>query len=227
MKKAKIFTKYPEPKEGESPDDIVSLIGKQSRDLQRYCDSKNLYFNNSCLGVSQASYNLPFMDQMKPILEWFEKNQEHKVLLVYSEDELSKDKKEIAEFKKELSKRGVKLIILHKSKGFSLEHEELMKKALPEIVIIYKSLKSIKKSKYQETALDRFNNSPQEFSFIKHEYLERDPLYKNLKGKQKARTFFGKILQYIFQDNGLPKVNKEKIIEEIRKTDTWKEFRGY
>jgi DNA invertase Pin-like site-specific DNA recombinase len=235
MKKAKIFIKRPEPKEGESFEEVNFLMEKQSRELEEYCYSKSLCFDTSCLGVRQVDYHLPFMDQIKPILKYFEDQDEYNVLLVYSEDQLSKNKREVEEFEKELAKRGVRLVTLHKSRNLTPEHEELMKKSLPEIATIYKAIhqevgftgKKSKTKRWQEAALSKFNQSPQEFTFIKRKYLERDPLYKNLQGKQKARTFFGKILQYVFQDNGLPKVNKEKIIEKIRETNTWKEFRGY
>ena len=122
----------------------------------------------------------------------------------------------------------------HTPKEFSPQHEELMLKSFPEIATIYRDIQDKigfigrkKKNDWKEAALARFNQNPEEFSYIKHEYLKLDPLYKHLKSKQRARYFFGKIIQYIFRDNNLPKLSKEIIIEELRKTEGWKEFRGY
>lgn len=118
-------------------------------------------------------------------------------------------------------------------KKISPQHTELMLKAFPEIATIYRGIQKtgfagrVKAKQWQDAALERFNQSHEEFSYIKREYLERDPLYKHLKAKQRARFFFGKIIQYIFRDERLTVLNKETIIEELRKTEGWKEFRGY
>lgn len=118
-------------------------------------------------------------------------------------------------------------------KEISSQHTELIVKAFPEIATLYRAVQKIgftgriKVKRWQDAALERFNQSPGEFFYIKREYLERKSLYKHLQTDQRARYFFGKILQYIFESNKLPKVNKDDIIKELRKSKDWETFRGY
>lgn len=117
--------------------------------------------------------------------------------------------------------------------GITIDHINLMKVSFSEVFEIYKAIQKIGfkgkvgSRQWQNAALERFNKNPGEFCYIKREYLEKDKLYKNLRAKQRARFFFGKIFQYIFDNQGLPKLNKELIIEELRKSKNYNDIKGY
>ena len=106
-------------------------------------------------------------------------------------------------------------------KGFSSEVRELILKSKNEIETIYSAIKNIgltdnepdKDKKWKQLAIRRYEQNPEQFEYIKKEFLEDKGVYA-FTGSQSKRDFFGKMLQYIIKDHGLGSHGYQRLAKE-------------
>ena len=106
-------------------------------------------------------------------------------------------------------------------KGFSSEVRELILKSKHEIETIYSAIKNIgftdndpdKDKKWKQLAIRRYEQNPEQFEYIKKEFLEDKGVYA-FTGSQSKRDFFGKMLQQIIKDHGLGSHGYQRLAKE-------------
>ena len=98
----------------------------------------------------------------------------------------------------------------------------LIKRAKLEIEILYGAVREIGFTRaqgdkdWQKAALEKFQESKDDFTLIKKKFLEDDDLYLFAVGKER-RDFVGKILQKILVDNNLPPGDYQKLYKKFKK----------
>jgi len=117
-------------------------------------------------------------------------------------------------------------------KDLTISHKILIVRARTEIKEIYDFIQvnisdiwTVKEKiqKFKELAPSYVINHPKNFSLVKSEYLNNQKFYDNFPGYFKNRqvksVFYGRILNRIFEGNGLDSLDRKIIIGEVRKIE--------